>query len=616
MRTPSVKQWIRVAAAAAALFLGTGVAFPAAAFAADEVSTEERLNADQLKRLAALPEAERNKIRDNLNQEHGKRACSNGAFWMTMGGNECENVSSKAFGTFLTTPEKALDYDGTKTPFCKGLSAVKAPAAGFAYCVSEAIWDKWAPVAGVAMRTALSMSPAGKGVLGVVDTVAFIANAKNGFEDFANTVKTEGVKAANEVLNNLLKVSEFQVNKSFTDTWAVFAGVGILVLALMYLKLWKDVADEEVDLDSARDALVWYGPLSMVLVLFGPMVGWQLNTWLAGIVDGITPWTSTRVVDFSVATARFASYESTGLFGPLAGVVLFGLMWLGAWALLGLFAVQPLAMYLLGTGIALAIGFLIHPKYRPGVLKTGTLWLSIALTKPLMLLVMGALFAFIVAQPAFTDGGVDDGLVNATSVFIAGAAMCVLGFSPALLFKFVPLLPSTATGLGADRPSVVGASSVAGASAALSTMIRQRRTSALQSDSSGSRASDRGAANSRNGNALALEGSGSSRNGGPGGHGRRSAEQSGPAQGGLEQAGSEQTIGGAQRAERASGGGARMGAAARSGAARVGRGSVKIAAGGATAFLLAGREAARQASIRGQRAAGSMAPDTDHISGR
>ncbi|MCY1246531.1 hypothetical protein D9M72_597710 [compost metagenome] len=71
-----------------------------------------------------------------------------------------------------------------------------------------------------------------------------------------------------------------------------------------------------------------------------------------------------------------------------------------------------------------------------------------------------------------------------------------------------------------------------------------------------------------------------------------------------------------QKADRTGTGGAKAAAAVRTGAASVGRGSVKIAAGGATAFLLAGRETARQASIRGQRAAPSMAPDTDHISGR
>ena len=83
------------------------------------------------------------------------------------------------------------------------------------------------------------------------------------------------------------------------------------------------------------------------------------------------------------------------------------------------------------------------------------------------------------------------------------------------------------------------------------------------------------------------------------------------------------TIAQAQRDDRAGTPAGKTAAAARSGAAAVGkgtaaatRGSAKIAAGGATAFLLAGREASRQAAMRGRQGVNSMAPDTDHISGR
>ena len=94
-----------------------------AAQAADDVSTSEKLNADQLKRLAGLPSDQRDEIRDRLNQELAKAVCAELCSSGSMGsGNDCENVSAKAFGTFLTTPEKVLDYDGKNTaPFCAAL---------------------------------------------------------------------------------------------------------------------------------------------------------------------------------------------------------------------------------------------------------------------------------------------------------------------------------------------------------------------------------------------------------------------------------------------------------------------------------------------------------------
>jgi hypothetical protein len=624
MQTLSASRKIRLVAALMVMFLGFGVVFAGPAHAANDVNTTEKLNADQLKRLAGLPEGQRAEVRDRLNQELGKKACGDAWFFGAMGGSDCENVAAKAFGTFLTTPEKSLDYDGKNTvPFCAGLSTVGAPATATAWCAGGAAWADFSPVAGAVLRTALSVTPGGQVVLGTVDTVAFITNAKDGFEKFANTVKDEGVKATNEVLNNLLKVSTFEIDDSFRDIWGAFSAVGILVMGLMYFKLWKDVSNEDIDLDTARQSLLWYGPLSMVLVLFGPALGYVVNGWLTGVTDAIAPWTSSRVTDFGVAVSRFASYESSGVFGPLAAVVLFGLLFVAAWALLGLFALQPLALYLLGVGLALMIGFMIHPKYRERVGRTGSLWLGIALSKPLLLLIMGAVFSFITSRPAFSGEGVEDGLVNASSVFIAGAAMLVLAFSPALLFKYVPILPSSATSLGANRQSIAGAAMVAGAGAGVSSAIRQRRTAQIQSSTAGAGGNRSGGGSPSQSAGQGTPGAGGPEQGTPdlGTPGRRSTagrltNTSGP-QGGPPAAGQEtRTIGELQKADRAGTGGANAARAVRTGIASVGRGSAKIAAGGATAFLLAGRETARQASMRGQRATRSMVPDTDHISGR
>ncbi|WP_409017420.1 hypothetical protein [Arthrobacter sp. MP_2.3] len=514
--------------------------------------------------------------------------------------------------------------------YCAALAAAKVAPAATASCAAESLWKKFSPVAGAVLRTALSVTPGGQVVLGTVDTVAFIANAKDGFEKFANSVKDEGVKATNEVLNNLMKVSSFQVDDSFRDLWAIFAGVGIVIMGLMYFKLFKDVSNEEIDLDTARQSLLWYGPLSMVLVLFGPAIGYVINSWLTQITESFTPWTSNQIMDFATAISRFAGYESNGVFGPLAAVLLFGLLFIGAWALLGLFALQPFALYLLGVGLALMIGFMIHPQYRELVSKTGTLWIGIALSKPLILLLMGALFSFIASRPAFQGEGTDDALINASSVFLAAAAMLVLAFSPALLFKFVPLLPSSATSYGANRPSIAGAAMVAGTGAAMGSMIRNRRISQNQSGAGGAGGAARAAGGAARGTAqaggAALGGaamSGVDPSGGSQGTGsgqpmsRAMARQgSGGQSSGGESAPETRTLGEMQRDDRAGTATGKASEAMKTGTASVARGSAKVAAGGATAFLLAGREGARQAALRGRQGVNSMAPDTDHISGR
>lgn len=549
-----------------------------------------------------------------------------------MGASDCETISAKAFGSFLTTPEEVLDYDTKKTtPFCAALSGAGAPATATTWCAGGAAFQKFLPIAGLVLRTAVSTQPGGQFVLGAVDTVAFIANAKDGFEKFANSTKEAGVTATNEVLMNLLKVSEFQVDDGFRTTWAIFSGLGIILLTLMFFKLFRDYSDEKIDPDTMRESVIWYAPLAILLALFGPVLGYVGNNALISLTESISPWTANQIGDFSTSISRFASYESNGVFGPLAAVLLFGLLFVGAWALLGLFALAPVALYLLGVGLALMIGFMIHPEHRARVGKVGSLWLGIALSKPLLLLIMGALFSFISSRPAFQGEGTSDALVNASSVFIAAAAMVVLAFSPALLFKFVPILPSSATGLGANRPSIAGAAMVAGAGAGIGAMIRQRRTMQAQSGpaSGGPAAPDSGGRGQGSPGFPVGPDDGVTGSPAGAGTGRRSAGHAGreaPSTAGTQDptpAPDTRTIAQAQRDDRAGTPAGKAAAAARNGAAAFGkgtvtatRGSAKIAASGATAFLLAGREASRQAALRGRQGVHSMAPDTDHISGR
>lgn len=592
---------IRAVASFLVVFLCFGVVGAQAAHADDgQPAVGQTLNADQAKRLAGLPADQRNAIRDDMNKQLAKSACANPTISMAMIGADCEQVAAAAYGTFLTTPEQAMAFN-TKTDgekFCVGLAQVKAPMTAVGSCSAGAAFSKALPVLGAATRVALQLSPGGQFVLGTVDTVAFIANAKDGFEKFSNTVKDEAVKSTNEVMNNLLKTSALSMDDEFRNTWAAFAAVGIVVLALMYFKLWKDVSNEDVDLEEARKSLFWYGPLSIILVLFGPAIGYQLNSWISGLTEAVTGWTAGHIATFMEVIARFASYQSNGVFGPLVAVVVYGLLFLGAWGLLAMFFLQPFALYLMGVGIAVMIGFMIHPEYRQRVAKTGTLWIAVGLSKPVLVLLMGAVFTFISTRPAFQGGGTDDAMVNAASVFMAGSAMLLLAFSPALLFKFVPLLPSSATGLGAGRESVAGAAMVAGAGAGVDALIRNRRIAHNRSADPGT---NRGTStpSTPSGN------SGSSVQGTePGADGRNIGQLQRDARTGRS--GSGQDGAGQEGA----------GQGRRSGAGAVVRGSGKIAAGGAAAFLLAGRETARQAGLRGKRSTGSMVPDTDHISGR
>ncbi|WP_415854291.1 hypothetical protein [Sinomonas sp. G460-2] len=572
---------VRALCVAMVVMLCFGVVSAQAAYAAGDQQQSGSLNADQMKRLAGLPEGQRNQVRDSVVQKLSQDVC-NGINAVTAAlPLSCVADTARAFGTFLATPEQAIAYnpaqDGAK--LCAGYAALGNMVAAGA-CQANNVIAKMAPLAGDVLKGVIAVSPGGQFILGSIDVISFISDPKDGFERFANTVKDGAVKATSEVIQNLTKTSAFSVDDGFRDTWAAFAAIGLVILALMYFKLWKDVAkDGDIDLEEVRRALVWYGPLSVVLVLFGPAIGHVLNGWLSGFTDAFSDWSAARIASFMEVVSRFASYQSNGVFGPLAAVILFGLLFFGAWGLIGALFLQPFALYMIGVGLALAIGFLVHPEYRGRVAKIFSLWLGIGLSKPLLILLVGAVFGFVAGQPAFKDG-VDDALVNASSVFIAGAAMLMFAFAPMGLFKWVPLLPSASTSVGAGRGSVAGAAVVAGAGAGVSSLIRQQRSMFNRSQSSDAPGRFPG---------QAVSGPASPGTGGtppPPIHGtqdpgRRSALRTAGRVGGL----TARTAG-------------------------------KVASGGAAAFLLAARETARTAARRGRAAAEAIAPNTDHISGR
>lgn len=580
MRTLSART--RAVAAALIVVFSFGVVSAQAAYAADQ-SQSSNLNADEMKRLAGLPPAQRDQVRDSVIGRLSTDVCGGVNAVHVALPFTCEQDTAEAFATFLTTPEQAIAYSPSQDggQLCAGYAALGNMAAAAACKLNNAV-ASLAPLAGEVLKGVIAVSPGGQFVLGAVDVISFIADPKDGFERFANTVKDGAVKATSEVIQNLTKTSSFTIDDGFRDTWAAFAAVGLVILALMYFKLWKDVAkDGDIELEEVRRALIWYGPLSVVLVLFGPAIGHVLNGWLSGFTDAFSDWSAMRIASFLEVVSRFASFQSNGVFGPLAAVILFGLLFFGAWGLIGTLFLQPFALYMIGVGIALAIGFLIHPEYRGRVAKIFSLWLGVGLSKPLLILLVGAVFGFVAGQPAFKDG-VDDALVNASSVFIAGAAMLMFAFAPMGLFRWVPLLPSASTSVGAGRGSVAGAAVVAGAGAGVASMIRQQRSMFNRSQSPGTGGRSPGQAVS----GPASPGTGGTPPSpspirGPQGPGRRSALQS----------------------------------VGRAGAVTA-RTAGRVATGGAAAFLLAARETARTAARRGRTAAEAIAPNTDHISGR
>lgn len=275
---------------------------------------------------------------------------------------------------------------------------------------------------------------------GGVAAVDFVSNPKDSTEKLANQLKTDSTSALAAVINDASRATDFDPNADwFRTQWAAFGGIGILVLAFMVMRTVRDYGDGKITAEEATHAIVGFGPLGLVLVLFGPPLGHFLNVQITGLTQGIIKFTAGSLLAFANAT-DFSGVTSGGVFGPVAGIILFGLLLLGCWSVLVLFVVQSTALGLIGAGLAVAIGFIVHPLWRKRAVTMGATYLGIALSKPLLFLILGFVMAMIGAQSPVKDG-TDDALANGLKILTVGLILATIGFSPATLFKYMPLLP-------------------------------------------------------------------------------------------------------------------------------------------------------------------------------
>lgn len=305
------------------------------------------------------------------------------------------------------------------------------------------------------------------GIIGAggVAAVDFVANPQGSVDKLANSLKTDATSALTQVINDVSRATDFDPNDDwFRTQWAAFAGIGVLVLAFMVLRTMRDYGEEKITAEETTHALIGFGPVSLVLVLFGPALGHFLNTQISTLNTGIINFTSGSMLGFAKAT-DFNGVESGGAFGPVAGIIIWGLLLLGAWSILLLFIVQGVALSLIGVGLAIALGFLVHPLWRKRAMKAGTTYLGILLAKPLLLLILGFIMALIGAHSP-VKGGSDDALSTGLRILTIGVVLLAFGCAPATLLKYMPLLPNGGDSV-AHHNTGTGRAVVAGAAGAM-----------------------------------------------------------------------------------------------------------------------------------------------------
>lgn len=466
-----------------AVFSFALVSGTATAAHADEGKIPDGWNQDEWKRFQAMPQDKKDALKDEAIAEMSKTLCGNFVYYMDMGNNsECEAKTRKIISEHLyTNMEQVLGIQETERDFCGALAEGKAPGLAQLDCNVAAFSRGSRKAVENVILGAVKVAEV------VVEVVKFIADPKTALDNLANDVKSQSVEGTQHVLNSLTSVTGLDANSSeYRSVWAIFAGIGVVVMTLMMLVLFRRYGEGKVSDDSFGSSMTYYLPIGFLLAIFGPGLMGLAQGWSSDLSEGSSGWAAGVINDFVTVIAQFGAMQSTGWFGSLAAILFFGLLLLGAFSLLLLLLLTPYFMGFAGLTVALLWGLSLIPSARPRLLKVGSVAVMMIFFKPLVFVLVGGAFSLMATTPAFKEG-VDGGMVNIGNLLATGLLLVMLAASPVLLFKLMPVLDADDVPAGAGGSVLAGgvAGAVAGGAAQSFASMRQgareRRRAAAES---------------------------------------------------------------------------------------------------------------------------------------
>ncbi|RII41303.1 hypothetical protein DWB68_13245 [Galactobacter valiniphilus] len=450
------------------------------------------MNADQWKRWNSLDAAGKAKVRDEAIIEDAKKKCEKADFRDQLGVKDrCEEVVRAGLTKAYENVDEFIQGKVPDTKICLAI-AQGSPSESFAKGCANQVLAGMKKANDATLMAAFAILGKVTGVSNAIDVAKFIADPKTALDNLANDFKTQSVEGTKQVLTSLTSVTGLDANsKEFRSVWGAFAGIGVVVMTFMMLLLFKRYGEGKVSDDSFGTSMMYYLPGGFLLAIFGPGLMGLAQKWSSGLTDGASGWAAGAINNFVSVIAGFGAMQSTDWFGSVLAVILFGILLLGAFGLLVFLLLSPFFMGFAGLAVAILWGLALVPSLRPRLAKIGSVVVVMIFMKPIVFVLLGGAFSLLAATPAFKTG-TDDVLVNVGSLAATGIILLMLALSPALLFKFMPVLDAD------DVPSGTGGAVLAGGVAGAVTGGAGKAFSTLQQNG---RARRRAAADSHGGGA-------------------------------------------------------------------------------------------------------------------
>ncbi|MDV2982494.1 UNVERIFIED_CONTAM: hypothetical protein Q9R71_35495 [Actinomycetes bacterium ARC8] len=438
---------------------------------------------EEFKRYKLLSDSDKDEIRKVIQGRFAQEYCGNFAIYTTLGkGSGCEKFLAESLKKMSPTADQALGVKTAEMTLCQALKENGASSAAVKVCEVNR-WVSIMKILSPLTKEALKLTPFGGLIFGY-EIVKFIADPKTPLDNLANQAKAESIEGTQKVLEQITSASTFDPDdEGFRELWSIYAGVGVMLLALMTILLYKSYSDGHISEDNFMKTVMYWLPASALLVFYGPALMSTFNGWSNGLEKGTSSFAAEKISSFIQVISRFAALEQTGYFGPIMALIFFGIMLIGAWGILLYLLLVPAFQYLLGASIAVLIALFIHPKTRPAAIKSASLVLLLTFLKPLLLLVLGGAFQWAGSRPVFAKGYEDDTFATIANVAVIAVFMIIIALSPVALLKFMPVINADDADMGGS-PGFAGGAAGAGASA-VTQSIRQSRSRGNSGSSNG-----------------------------------------------------------------------------------------------------------------------------------
>ncbi|NKR30197.1 hypothetical protein GS538_09095 [Rhodococcus hoagii] len=303
-----------------------------------------------------------------------------------------------------------------------------------------------------------------KGAVGAAGAmVAFVADPTSFAGKWANDFKTGAVDMSTKVLQSMTCSNHFDpASPSFRSLYAASFAFGMLVMAFMavFTVVRSGYRGSPKEL---AESLFQYLPMGLFLSAFVP----ALAALILGVTEAATEDTA-KILGQSTGkiiadvTAFGAATADNFLGGAIGGMILFAILALAALLLWIGLQIHQYGIPLSLVATAISLGMMVSPKYRKKALGPVFVFLGLALSVPLLFLLLAVVFG--TADGALNQVS-NSAMGTASQVLFVAIGMMLAAAAPWALLKWAPVLPTKADsedfggsgpGLGSEAVGAAG----------------------------------------------------------------------------------------------------------------------------------------------------------------